>query len=60
MSTHTNVCRNPNCRCNYSVNEHETDDGYCCFACWEEANCSDPQNTGDVLETHVEEIIKYG
>jgi hypothetical protein len=60
MPTHEVFCKNQRCKKAYTVNEKETDDGFCSFMCWEDANCTDPENTGDVLETHVEEILKYG
>jgi len=32
-----------NCNTAYSLKENEADDGYCCFECWEEANCLEPE-----------------
>jgi hypothetical protein len=35
------VCQS--CGNSYTVNTSDTDDGFCCFDCWEEANCSEPE-----------------
>jgi hypothetical protein len=32
-----------NCQTIYPIKSGETDDGYCCFDCWEEANCLEPE-----------------
>ena len=32
-----------NCGDRYTLKENEADDGYCCFDCWEEANCLEPE-----------------
>lgn len=58
MPSHECTCQNSGCQQIYIVKEGEIDDGYCSFECWEQANCRNPEDTGDVLETHVEEIIK--
>lgn len=39
----TNVCKNPECGKNYEVKKNETDDGFCCFECWEAVNCLEPE-----------------
>jgi len=36
-------CQNPNCGSIYTIKKDDVDDGYCCFSCWEEANCHDPE-----------------
>lgn len=36
-------CKCINCRTVYTINENEADDGYCCFDCWEEVNCLEPE-----------------
>ena len=56
MSTHQNICQNPNCKSSYSVDPNEVDDGYCCYACWEDTNCGDPEVPSDVLDTEIEEL----
>jgi tRNA(Ile2) C34 agmatinyltransferase TiaS len=34
----------PKCKtCNNEYQVNGTDDGYCCFDCWEIANCSSPE-----------------
>jgi hypothetical protein len=34
----------PNCKhCGKQYEVEGTDDGYCDFTCWEEANCSSPE-----------------
>jgi hypothetical protein len=35
------VCSN--CGDTYTVQENETDDGFCSFNCWEESNCLEPE-----------------
>jgi hypothetical protein len=37
------TCQNPNCQKTYHVNENDQDDGFCCYACWEEVNCKEPE-----------------
>jgi D-hexose-6-phosphate mutarotase len=58
MSIYESICRNPGCQRVYTVKETEGDDGYCSFECWEQANCKDPEDKGDILEVRVEEITK--
>lgn len=58
MSIHECVCQNPECQTKYTVSAGEKDDGYCSFECWELANCKDPQDTGDILDVRIEEIIE--
>ena len=36
------VCSNPDCQKPYDA-EGRHDDGFCCFDCWEQVNCKDPQ-----------------
>ena len=36
------ICQNRNCGSSYEIKEGQVDDGYCCFPCWEEENCSEP------------------
>lgn len=42
------VCSNPICQKTYEVSTEIHDDGFCCFDCWEQANCKEPQEA--VLE----------
>lgn len=57
MFTYNRICQNPHCNKKYMLEEGEVDDGYCSFECWEKVNCQNPEEKGDILDTHVEEII---
>lgn len=58
MSKHESICQNPGCQKIYTVKENDGDDGYCSFECWEQANCKDPEDKGDVLDVKLEEFIE--
>ena len=38
----TNVCKDPDCRKVYVVEDEKSDDGYCSFKCWENVLCQNP------------------
>lgn len=55
------TCLNPNCNKNYDLTkiEAKSDDGYCCFECWEEMNCEAPQEEVDIFETNEVLDLKF-
>lgn len=46
------ICLNSNCNAEYELTQEEakSDDGYCCFECWEESNCEAPDESLEQFE----------
>lgn len=49
MSQGIHSCKNPECKNTYTLRRDETDDGFCCFICWEKVNCAEPEKHVDSL-----------